>query len=238
MIFDPLTAATLVVLADTRQQQNICRQPKPTQIEVIPRERTLRYDYSKTLSDIQNMGTDTIDPLSFNGVSIAQGYTASTIKIQPKVKLDSLGYKAYGAACIWYDTITIELQIDPVITIAREVDADPCMREAVNNHEMKHVRALRKVVNKYADIIGREVHDALKERGFMAGPVPIENAQTVADRMYKTVYQVIDFEYKKLEIEHIEAQSKIDSRQEYEYIGNLCPNFNPLPAKNKTKRRR
>ena len=235
MIFDPLTASTLLILA-AADGQSLCKQPKPTKIEVVPRERTLRFDYSKSLKDIAGVETDTIDPHGFGGIAMPQGFTASTIKMKPKVKLESYGYKAYNAACIWYDSIIIELEIDPVVTIAREVNNDACMSVAVKNHEMKHVRTLRKVVNKYSDIMGREVFEALKDRGFMAGPVKADQAQQVADRMYKTVYQVLDHEYKKMDIEHTEAQSKIDSRQEYEYISSLCPNFNPTPSKSKRRR--
>jgi hypothetical protein len=236
MIFDPLTAATLLVLADTRER-NLCRMPKPTEIEVIPRARTLKYDYSKSLSEIQSIQTGTIDPHSFNGISVAQGYTSSSIALKQQVKFGGLTYTGYNAACIWYDKITIEIEIRPAITIAREVKADKCMGPATLNHEMKHVRALRKVVNKYAGIMGKEVHDALKDRGFIAGPVPLDQAQTIANRMERTVMQVLDHESKKLEIEHAEEQGKIDSREEYEYISGLCPDFNPLQAVEKRRQR-
>jgi hypothetical protein len=227
MIFDPLTAGTLLVMA-TASGHQLCQMPKPTEIEVIPHASPVEFDYSQSLEDLQGIETDTIDPLAFNGISIHQGYMKSSIRVQPHIKLGTRVYQAYDAVCVWYDTITIDIEIDPTITIAREVADDDCMGEAVRNHEMKHVRALRKVVNKYADSMGREVYEQLKERGFVAGPAPQKHAEQIADRMYKTVEQVIELEYKKMEIENAEAQGQIDSREEYEYISGLCPDFNPL----------
>ncbi len=224
MIFDPLTAGSLLILASA-PAQGICRMPKPTDIEVIPHAEAVEYDYSRSLEDLQDVETDTIDPFDFNGISYSEGYMKSSIRLQPEIKLGTRTFTAYKAMCVWYDTITIRIDIDPVITIAEEVADDDCMGEAVRNHEMKHVRALRKVVNKYADSMGREVYRQLKDRGFIAGPVPEEHAQQIIDRMYKTVEQVLELEYKKMQIENSEEQSRVDSRQEYEYVASLCPDF-------------
>ncbi len=224
MIFDPLTAGSLLILAAAPNSE-LCKMPKPTEIEVVPHAESVEFDYSQSLADLESVETDTIDPHNFGGLSVSEGFMESSIRLEPEVELDGKVYTGLNMACLWYDRITISLKIAPVITIASEVADDDCMFEAVKNHEMKHVRALRKLVNKYSDSMGREVYQQLEQRGFNSGPVPEEHSQQIAERMQKTVAQILELQFKKLEIENAEEQGKVDSIEEYKYVSSLCPDF-------------
>ena len=124
--------------------------------------------------------------------------------------------------CIWYDKIDLKIEISPEIVIAKEVAEDPCRYKVTKEHELKHVMVDRKIVNKYAKTMGQKLFDGLKSRGFMVGPVKAERAQAVAQRMQETVGQLIEWEYKKMEIERAEKQQAVDSLEEYERVGNAC----------------
>lgn len=225
-VFDPLTLGSLLVLASG--QGGLCQMPKPTQINVKPSTQKILFVTDKSLAEIQGVKTDTINPHSFNGVSVTQGYAKGSIHTRAEVKLD---YRTYpqGVACIWYDTVNIYFDIDPHVYIAREVFKDRCMGPAVKEHELKHVQVDRKVVNKYANIIGQKVYQTLKDRGFMAGPVRAEEAKAVAERMQKTVMQVIEHEHKRLELDRVDMQAQVDTAEEYERVSALCPNFKITP---------
>jgi uncharacterized protein YutD len=131
----------------------------------------------------------------------------------------------YGAHCIWYEDITVHIEIDPTIVIAAEVAADRCMHAAVKTHELKHVNVDRKIVNKYANIIGKEVYDGLKQRGFVAGPIRTEYAEETANRMRNTVNKIISFQFKKMDLERSELQQGVDSLEEYNSVSAKCPDF-------------
>lgn len=226
-LIDPITIGSLLILASSNA--GLCSMPKPTQINVIPSSQKIRFVTNQSLAQMQSVKTDTINPHSFNGVSVTQGYAKGSIKTKTEVKLDYKTYPQQGVACIWYDRVDIKFDIDPHVYIAREVHRDPCMGKAVMDHEMKHVQVDRAVVNKYSTIFGQKIYDALKERGFLAGPVPADEAQAVAKRMQQTVMQVVDVEHKRLELERMDMQALVDTAEEYERVANLCPDFKITP---------
>ncbi len=230
---DPLTAGALLTLA--AGSSDFCTPPKPTEINVIPASQEVKYDYSRSLSDLQGQEVDTINPYDFTGNSRTQGFMKGSIKMQPRVELDYKHYPRQNVVCIWYDKINIEFEIDPTIVIAKEVYKDRCMHKAVKTHELKHVTADRKIVNQYAKVMGQKVYDGLKQRGFKAGPVRPDDAQAIADRMQKTVFQIIEHEYKKMELDRVEAQQAIDSLEEYNDVGDLCPDFDKRLRKKKRR---
>ena len=229
---DPIITGSLLILAGAKPQ---CEMPKLTEINVRPFAQELKYDYSQGMDQLQGQASGTIDPYSFHGVTRTQGLMKGAITLKQEVKLDYQTFPRYGAACIWYDEINIDIEIDPTIVIAKEVYKDRCMYHAVLEHEMKHVNEDRRVVSEYAQIIAQKVYKALKERGFKSGIVKAEHAQEIATRMQTVVYQTVEHEYKKLELDRAERQRAIDNIQEYERVSAECPDYGQ--SKSRTRRR-
>ena len=222
--FYPLIAGSLLILASSGGG-GICLSHKVTEVNVIPKTQDIKYDYSLTLDEMQIKAADimTIDPYSFHSSSTTDGYMEGGIKMRWKVNFGNKNYSALGVTCLWYDTINIELELSPTIFIAQEVYQDPCNRKAVTEHEMKHVMVDRKIVNKYSKIIGNKVLSELKQRGFHVGPIKSQYAQQTVDRMQRTVDQIVNHEYEKMKLERIDLQRAVDSLEEYERVGALCP---------------
>lgn len=218
---EPLKILGVLALAST-EPSAVCNMPKPTAINVIPNTAPVKYDLSRTRADIQNEQIDTINPYGFGSNSQVNGYMRGGIKTNQRIKLDYKRVLSNRAACIWYDEIELTIDIDPTIVIAKEVAADKCLFKAVKEHELKHVMADRKIVNKYSKSMGKKIYEGLKSRGFLVGPVPAKDAQKVANRMQETVGDLLKLEFKKMEIERSEAQQAIDSLEEYERVSNMC----------------
>lgn len=225
MGLDPLTVGSLLVLASSGG----CTPPKPAEINVRPKTAEVEIIKKYTLGELQNVKTDTISPHSFSGVSVTQGFMAGRISMIPRVKLDYSQNKYNGTVCIWYDTIDIEIAIDPKIYIGKEVYYNQCQRKATLDHEMKHVHVDRQIVNKYAAIMGQKVFDTLKQRGFAAGPVPGARAQDAANEMQNTVIRLVEHEYKKMGLERMDLQRAVDSKEEYDRVDALCPDPLTVP---------
>lgn len=219
---DPLTLGSILTLA-AAGATSTCQAPKPTEINVIPSTAPVEYDLSQPLASLQKVQIDTVNPYGYNNITHTKGFMKGLISMQPKVKVDYKVIPSRGTVCLWYETINLEIKIEPLIVIAKEVSEDPCSYKAVREHELKHVNADRKIVNKYSKIMGQKIYDGLKTRGFSVGPIPTEHAQSVVDRMHKTVAQLVELEYKKMEIERTEVQQAIDSHEEYERVRGLCP---------------
>lgn len=221
--FDPITAGAALILAASSPQ--ICQIPSPARIKILPKTAELVIDTARSGYELQNQGIDTINPYSYNNVTHTNGYMEGQIAMRSTVDLDYKQAPQMNAFCIWYEDIVIEIEITPKIVIAKEVAEDSCMYDAVLTHEMKHVNADRKIVNKYAKTIGQKVFDGLQQRGFIAGPIAPEHTQDIAERMRKTVSQLVEFEYKKMQIERAEAQQAIDNLAEYQYVQSRCPDY-------------
>ncbi len=228
---DLLAAGSLVILAGG--QADFCKAASPAKINVIPKTKEIDFDYSQKLAEIQGQAMDTIDPYGFHGMSQTQGFMQGAIKMVPRIKIATETYSRYKAACLWYEEIDIQIEIDPKIVIAKEVNKDLCMGKAVRDHEMKHINADRKIVNKYSRIMGQKVYNSLKGR-FVAGPIRIDDMERVGKKMQETVFQIVKHEYKKMELERIDDQRAIDSLEEYERVDAQCPDFD---ATKKSKKR-
>lgn len=241
--FDPVTISSLLILAGSSNK--LCNMPKPTSIKVIPATEKVQMITDKTLAEMQSVQTDTINPYGFDAASFTQGYAEGRISFSYEVKYGNSVIPRKRAACIWYDEIVVRFQIDPKVYIAKEVYDDRCMRKAVVGHEMKHVMTDRKVVNKYSKIIGKKLYSELRARGFMAGPVRADTAQSVADRMSLTIQQILDLEQRRMELDRHDMQLAVDSLDEYERVGDMCPDWNvteemlnPSSAKSSSRSRR
>jgi len=204
-----------------------CNMPKAADISVVPKTQPVQVDTSQSQRQLQAAQMDTINPYGFDSKSYTNGYMKGTISMRPVVKLGQMTWPALGAVCMWYDTVSIEIWLNPKIVIASEVARDKCMSKAVLFHEMKHVKVDREVVNKYAQTMGQKVYDGLKQRGFLVGPVKAEYGPEIVKRMQDTVVQLLELEYKKLEIEREELQQGVDSLEEYQRVQAECPDFKP-----------
>lgn len=224
---DPVTAGTLLILA---AGGGVCDMAPRTKINVTPTTQSVNFVTDIPLAEMQKTKTDTINPHSFNGVSITQGYAKGEISMRTRVSMG--GEKIHGspAACLWYKEITIDFEMDPNVYIAKEVHRDPCMRRAVTDHEMKHVNTDKLLINKFSHHIAQTMYRELKDRGFVAGPVRLEDVEDIADRMKQTVLQIVKREQKRFELDRMDMQGKVDSKEEYDRVAAQCPNFRVTPS--------
>ncbi len=224
---DLVTAGTLLTLAaaggPAGAPSNPCPFVKTVPINVRPITSDVEFDYSKSLSQLQNQEMDTINPYGFSGVTSVHGFMSANISIKPVIRIGRQFNPRVNASCLWYDTIDVTLEIEPKIVIAKEIHRDSCLRKATMEHEMKHVNVDRQIVNKYAAIIGKKIYDALAERGFRSTPVPEQHVKAMNDRMGQVVAQIIEIEHNRMQIERLDAQRGIDSLEEYERVSALCP---------------
>lgn len=199
-----------------------CLAPKPTDISVKPISQPVRTDASKSLAQLANKEVDTINPYGFGGQSITQGIMQGNIRMQAKVSISNRYIPTFDAFCVWYDAIEVTLTIQPTIFIATEVYRDRCMRDAVMEHEMIHVRVDREIVNKASQDIGRKLYTELSKRGFVGGPIPEDQVQSVYDRMQRTVEQLVEHEQKKMSLARADAQAAVDTLEEYQRVQAIC----------------
>ena len=208
-----------------------CAMKQPTQINVQPIAKEVQFDTSQTLSQIQGQSSSLNNPYGFHRSTITQGFMKGVIKVVPSVKLGGFSIPSQNKVCLWYDEINITIEVDPKIILAKEVYQNLCTRRSVTKHEMKHVEADRRAVNKFSRRVGQRVHQDLERRGFKVGYIPISQKEQAIKRMQRVVFDIVQDEYKRLETDRAKEQKAIDTLEEYERVSAECPDSQRLIQK-------
>lgn len=197
-----------------------CTLPQAPRIVVSPQSDPVRYVYNLGSGALGQMPTDTVNPYGA-GVDTATGglrKDAPTFRIQAHIGYQQ--WPALGVFCMYYDRVRLDIHLKPTIYIAREYGPGPC-REAILEHERKHVRVDREIMNKYAGLMGRAVQDRVDSIG-VVGPFKISQLQQMQDLMIGYVSKTVEAQEKALQAEMRQRQAAVDSLQEYEQVGAIC----------------
>lgn len=209
--------------AQSAHAQTICKAKRPAKIKINPVTKKLRYDFSKPLSAMQVKADNNHNPYGAHAKTVTQGFMMGDIRMVPTVKISGFENSRTGATCLWYDEIKIDVEINPSIHIGKEIYNDPCLRQSVLDHEHKHVIVDRKVVNQFSKNIGYRLKRELQQEGSSIGFFPRSQKSAMIDRMQQMVQTSAREEFEKLNTIRRDAQSKIDTREEYERVAAQCP---------------
>ena len=103
---------TLVLLPHTAQANgaydkyvSLCNQQIQPKINVVPSTKPVKYDYSRTIADLQKTQSDTVNPYSYHAVTHVQGLMEGSIRLRQDVKIEHKQLPRYGGICLWYDCL-------------------------------------------------------------------------------------------------------------------------------------
>ncbi|MCM2344375.1 MAG: hypothetical protein NDJ24_07425 [Alphaproteobacteria bacterium] len=197
-----------------------CSVPKAPMITVTPQTADIKYDYSKTAKQLTQQGSNTVNPYAANVDTTTGGLRSDTPKMRSNVKMGTLTYPSLKVGCIWYDTIEVGIELNPVIFIAKEFQREPC-KSAILKHELKHVTVDRDVMNKYAMEIGKAVQIAVNQAGAL-GPFNVADINMQQDRLIGHIQSAINSQQLLLDKEMRQKQAQVDSLEEYEQVSKVC----------------
>lgn len=207
-------------------QDVTCNAPTIPKIRIVPKTQAVKYNMKKSLKSLQQPDSNIPD---FGENMQVRGYMDAKINHKKDVKFSAKALPDGQGTCSWYKSVDVEIMIEPTIVIAKEVARDKCMRKAVIEHEMKHIRTDRQMINEVSHILGKRVFAAMKAKNFVGGPVPDEKIQDLADQMGGDVYRVINETLEAANKERHKRQSAVDTRAEYSRVTALCKGFDKLP---------
>ena len=217
---DIIAVAGYLTLAAGKGQMLQCVVPKAPVINVSPVTREIEYDFSKSSDDLGMMQNDTVNPYAPGTDTTTGGLRHDAPQISIEVKV---GYKqhATGPVCFWYDSVNVNIQLQPKIYIASENAADKKCRDAIIAHEKKHVVVDRQVINKYAQDVGKAVQEAINAAGGVGpyNPDRIEETQAMMSEHIKTALASRQL---AVEQEMRRLQAEVDSYEEYERTSAVC----------------
>lgn len=217
---EPLVFAGLVFASAADIE---CKVPKAPFIDIAPDFGEIRYDYTQSEKTLTAKGSDTVNPYDEGVKTVTHGLREDKPVVKTEVKIGIGEYKSLGVGCFWYDSVRVEIKMSPTIYIAKEVEDGVC-KEAVLEHEHKHVKLDRLIMNKYAYEIGHAVRQAVDNAGAM-GPYTIKGAQDIEEMqqmMIDNIHHAVSSKDIDLHKQITALQGAVDSKSEYMRISQIC----------------
>lgn len=217
---DIIAVAGYLTLAAGKGQSLQCVVPKAPVINVSPVTKEVEYDFSKSSDELGMMQNDTVNPYAPGTDTTTGGLRHEEPKVSIEVKI---GYKqhATGPVCFWYDAINVKIQLQPKIYIASDKTGDKRCRDAIVEHEKKHVTVDRQVINKYAQELGKAIQEAVNSAGGV-GPYNPDRIEATQEMMTEHIKTALASRQLAVEQEMRKRQAEVDSYEEYERVGTLC----------------
>ncbi len=197
-----------------------CTVTKAPVINVQPRTTEVRYDYSRSSADLTAVQSDTISPFAPGTKTVTEGLRQDQPVLTASISEQLMTYPEMDAVCLSYETINIYIDLKPVIFIASEWPPGTC-RDAILEHEKKHIRVDREVMNEFAQKIGAAVQNAVNEVGAV-GPVHIAQKEEAHKYMLDYIDSAVKYLQLPLYSQMRKRQAEVDSLQEYQRIGAIC----------------
>ena len=221
-------AAGLLMLAAAPGPMN-CAVPQAPQVVITPRTAEIVYDFSRSTAELDAMarklGTTPTGAKASRGQdsqtgglrydrplirsAVTWGYTQETLGDVPT------------RVCLWYSKITVDIEMKPVIYLAKERSAAGPCREAILAHERRHVQVDREVMNRFASDVGKAIQRTVDETGAF-GPFPAANREALGKELTARINKVLDMHEKAMSATMDARQMEVDSAAEYARISAIC----------------
>ena len=198
--------------ANAQNRPDWCEPNKRPEVNIKPESDEVKYDFSKSIAQINRKNIDTKNPYSDNVITKAGGLMSGGIETRRRFEIGTKEQIYMKQACAWYDRIIVRIKIEPTIYIAREYGKQSCPHRAILEHEQQ----------KYARKFGRAVKNYV-DNNRVYGPVPSTRLQNMQKRMTDQVNRVISRIGRRMERERQRRQQAVDTRKEYERVRKQCP---------------
>lgn len=205
--------------AQAQADVSFCQPDRSATVRVALLAPTPRSDFSKNMEQLEKFHIDTVNPYGAKVDSHVGGLTSGSIKVEQKMSIS--GATKLGQTCLWPDHIDVMVRLDQVVYIAKEYKQGTCMNAAVWEHEHKHVRVDREIINKYRPIFEQQVRASVTQMG-VTGPFETVHQKAYQDQMMAGVSAAISVVTKKMEDERNKRQQDVDTLEEYERVSHVC----------------
>lgn len=214
---DVITAAGMLVLAGNTVQ---CAVPKAPHISVTPQSAPVQYEFSLTAEQLGQFKSNTVNPYAPGLDTSTGGLRHDRPAIKTQVRWGVANYRDLDVSCLWYENINVTIDLSPKIYIAKDHGNQVC-RDAIMDHELKHVTVDREVINLYAQDIGQAVKQAVDGIGAM-GPYNNHELEDVRGKLIGHIEAAVESKKFVLHQEMARRQREVDSLEEYERVRKIC----------------
>ncbi len=225
-----------VPLSASAQKPTACPVSKAPIINVRPQTKAIQYDKTKTSAQLSSLQSNTISPYGLGVDQTTGGLRHDQPTMSTQMKFNIVTNPQTQTICLSYDTINVDIKLQPKIYIAREFNTGRCAREVLE-HEKKHVNVDRKVINKYTQLMGKAIQKAVNSVG-PVGPFPINRRDELQKMMSGHIESALASVQLSMTNEMNTRQQQVDSLEEYERVGQYCEKHSERAFKAQQKARK
>lgn len=201
-----------------------CEMKTAPQINVTASGLETVIDDTKSITELDTFKPMIATPSPYGkGVQThVEGLMHGEINVTGGYMFNTETYAALNKVCLYVAHVDVKISVDPTIYIAREYPKGSCQYNAVLEHEKKHVRTDREIINKYTNIIVKAVNNTLKKIGYGHGPYDVAQLPALQKQISGIIESVIGQFSANMNKERQLLQSKVDSLEEYNRVDALC----------------
>lgn len=214
--------AMAVMVISSQAMAFSCPNKSAPEIMISLSSNSIDYDFSKSKNQLRSFKIDTKSPYDQSAHTEVGGLMNGEISVNTNV---SFGWASQGAnqdTCFWYDKIQVKMHIDPTILVANEHAQGSCMHSSILEHEMKHIKVDRRVLQKYKGLLQSDLERVTRKVG-MIGPVSRSSSDKIRQKMMAVVEKTVSSRTQAMYAERRKLQQAVDSLDEYKRVASRCP---------------
>ncbi|AEP10130.1 hypothetical protein MICA_1819 [Micavibrio aeruginosavorus ARL-13] len=205
-----------------RNGKMVCPPGVPPVININPVSNPIQYDFSKKSADLTAAmrRENNYNPYAGMADTATGGMRHDEVVTSLSIEWQIFESPDLGQACMQYKSVSVTVTLSPVVYVAQEFSKPPC-RDAVIEHELKHIEVDRRIMNAYVQAVGTLVKRAVDQTGVI-GPVSIAAVEDYKTTTLEQVKQAMRDRKAALEQDQYNLQAEVDSRAEYDRISAIC----------------
>lgn len=197
-----------------------CMPQAPPRIDIKLVEKPLEYSFETSLRDLTMVsGVDNIET-----GRATLGMTTSQISADPKrfsVIMGRITDPRMGTSCVWFDEVLITLNVAHHVYISKEIQKDECVRQAVLEHELEHVKIDFALLKKHVKNLKLHLKHLAVTTGTV-GPVPEHRMDVTVQRLKKMFLQKVLMLNDKFRKDRMKWQATIDTKEDKALLMKGC----------------
>lgn len=139
------------------------------------------------------------------------------------VEFDVATDKRTGRSCAWITQVNVRLTLAPVIYVAKDLQQQDCWHREVYRHELKHIEADRKLLQKYAGQMTDGMGMAFSTPAdYVSRPFAHEDLEVQRETLREVVAYPLGVMFEAMLRERPEAHEGVDTPGEYARVAGIC----------------
>lgn len=211
-----------------------CQMNKAVDVRILPTMANIQYDYSKSFTDLTRMRVGSKNPYGSKAITHTFGIANGQFRIEHQAKFQVVTNPNNGQSCMWYDSVEVNIKMNPTILVAKEYKKGGCHFKEVMAHELQHIAVDKQVVNEYAQTLARALMNEVSKKP-LYGPFPTGDKSRIKATMESTLKNIVSNSNGAMMADRDRRQAGVDSKENYDAISkhlrDVCDKKSPMTAK-------